>query len=415
MSMAILALIALVLTIVVGTWKKINIGIMGIIAACILSLIAKISIRELASGFGSQLFLRLLALQLMVCIAQSNGTMSVLANKIIDVGCRRSVRMFPIVMYILLVACTVCGLNVTLLVPPFLLAIAFEMKLDPMKFFFPYAMALMAVATSPLNLSGANLMSYAEESGLMVNGWNVPAIGMITGTIMFVFCYFFFGWNKQENVMIKGVEKVSFNTKQIVTLLGFVVYALLTLVFQLDIIITASIIAFILFMLNVADPKKVINALPWNILIMISGMSVLSNVVVIMGGVELLSNMISTMPIVWLKTPLMLLTASVMSFFSSGNGVVIPTLTPTIPGIVAAGAVGQETALVAAVGLGAQTTALSPMSTIGGNWMSCYDSAFRPSEDERQKLFNRQLVFVLASLVIQMVFCLLGLYRVNPF
>lgn len=413
--MAAIALLALVLAIVIGTVKHINIGIMGIIAACILSIVAGLPAKAVAGGFGSLLFLRLVSIQMLICIAQANGTMDVLATKIINISCRKNIRLFPIIVYIAMVVCTVMGFDVTFLIPPFLIAIAFQLHIDPLKVFFPYALAFIAAGCSPLAVTGANAVSIAEKSEIIINGWNVPFVGILTCTIMFVIFYFVFGWNKQENVQLDSIKNATFDSKQILTLLGFVAYVILTVFFKWDILVAPAVISFVLFCLDAAKPQKVITALPWNVLILIGGMSVLSSVVFQLGGVELLSNMIASVANPIISAPLVMATASAMSFFSSGNGVVIPTLIPTIPAIVSAGAVGQVTALVTAVVIGASSTGISPMSTIGGNWMSCYDSLFKPTEGERHKVFTRQLLFVLGCMGLQIIFALLGLYRINPF
>lgn len=413
--MAAIALIALVLTIVIGTVKRINMGIMGLITACILSLIAGIPVKEIAGGFGSLLFLRLVTIQMLICIAQVNGTMKVLSSKIIQIGCRKNIRLFPIVVYVAIVVCTVIGFDVTFLIPPFLIAIAYQLKLDPLMLFFPYSLAFIASAASPLAVSGANLNSVTESAGLAPAGWNVVVVGVLTSCIMFVIFYFYFGWNKQPNAVIEDVTGETFSKEHVLTVLGFIAYVLLTTVFKLDILVVSSIICFMLFLLNAANPQQVIVSLPWNILIMIGGMSVLSNVVVMMGGVQLLSDILATVANPVIVVALFLIIAAAMSFFSSGNGVVIPTLVPVVASLAVGDLSSQATSMVIAVGLGASSTGISPMSTIGGNWISCYDSVFKPSEQDRQKTFNRQLVFVLACMGLQAVFALLGIYRIQLF
>lgn len=413
--MAAIALIALVLAIVIGTVKRINIGIMGLITACVLSLIAQIPVKEVAGGFGSLLFLRLVAIQMLVCIAQSNGTMKVLSSKIIQIGCRKNIRLFPVIVFVAIVLCTLIGFDVTFLIPPFLVSIAYQLKLDPLKIFFPYALAFIAASASPLAVSGANLNSVAEGAGLAPVGWNAVVVGLLTSCIMFGIFYFYFGWNKQQSVSIEDVSQENFSKEHILTVLGFLAYVVFTTVFKFDILVGAAIVCFVLFLINAAKPQQVIGSLPWNILIMIGGMSVLSNVVVVMGGVQLLSDIIAAVANPVIVVALFLIIAAAMSFFSSGNGVVIPTLVPVVASMTAAGLAGQETAMVIAVALGAGSTGISPMSTIGGNWISCYDSVFQPTEQERQKTFNRQLIFVLACMGMQAVFALLGIYRIKLF
>lgn len=411
--MAIISLLALAAAIIIGTVKKINIGIMGIITACILAVISGISAGELAAGFGSLLFLRLLSIQLLICIAQSNGTMDVLAKKLVKIGCEKNIRLLPIILFVALLICNVAGIDVIFLVTPFLIAIAMQLKMHPLKVMFPLLLVFQGASCSPLYATGANMLTLAQQSGIQMNNWNSVVLTCITSAIMFVIFYFVFGWHKTANQTIEGIDTLKFNRNQILTLLGFVAFVIMTLVLKLDTMIAPAIIAVILLLAGAAEPKKAVGSIPWNVLIMIGGMSVLAGVVIDLGGVDLLSEIIANVAGPVTASPLMVLIAGIMSLFSSGNGVVMPTLIPTIPGIVAAGASGQAAALVIAVSIGAITSATSPMSTIGANMVSCYGSIYNPTDEERTKFFNQCLLFTIICLVIQILFALIGIYKIN--
>lgn len=406
--MAILALVVLVLAIVIGTKKKINIGIMGIIGACILSLIAKISIRDLVAGFNTTLFLRLLGIQLLVCAAQTNGTMDTLAKKLVYFGGKKSIKLIPIIIYVLLVVIGMAGVDVIFLATPFVVALALQLGMSPIKVMFSLILSFQASAMSPLATSGVNCFSVAEKSGVVVNGWSVAINCCISATLIFVIAYFVFGWYKEKNREIEGMENAKFELKHILTLLGFVAYVILTLGFKLDIIVAPTLIVFVLFMINAADPKKTIGAIPWNVLIMIGGMSLMTGVVAKLGGVALLASLMSKISIPFIQAPLMVIIAGTMSFFASGNGVVIPTLVPVVSGMTA-----SSTALVTAISAGAGTAGCSPFSTIGGHMMSCYDAMYKPTEEERTKTFNQLMLFVILCLAAHAVLSLLGLFNLT--
>lgn len=412
--MAVVALISLVLVIVIGTWKKVNIGIMGIIGACILAVIAQIPAKQVAAGFGSLLFLRLLSIQLLICVAQANGTMEVLAKKMIKVGCGKSIKLLPVILFFAFMACNTAGMDTMFLVTPVLVSLAFELGMSPLKVMFPLLLAFHGGSQSPLYATGANMMSLAEKASIdMGNSFNVVAQTWLTTTIMFFIFYFAFGWHKEKSRVVSNFTAPQFDTKQKITLVGFCAFVVATLFFNIDTLIAPAIIAFALMMSNAADPRQVVAKLPWNILIMIGGMSVLAGVIVNLGGVDLLAGIISKIAGPVTASPLMVGIAGIMSFFSSGNGVVMPTLIPTVPGIVAAGAAGQAASMVASITIGAVTSAISPISTIGANVMSCYGSIYDPSEEERTKFFNKSMLFTLCCLALQIVFALLGVYRLT--
>lgn len=406
--MAIVALLSLVIVIVIGTWKNMNIGIVGIAGACILALIAKISVRDLVAGFNTTLFLRLLGIQLLVCVAQTNGTMETLAKKLVSFGSKHNIRLIPIIIYAAFLLCGYAGVDVIFLATPFIMALAFQMGLPPIKMLFTLTLAFQGSGNSPLAASGVNAYSLAEKAGLAINGWNCTIVTGIATTILFAIAYFLFGWHKEQNRKIEGIEGVKFDRNQILTLFGFLAYMIMTMFLQLDILIAPTLVAFVLLLIGAADIKKSIASIPWNVLIMIGGMSMMTGVVAKLGGVELLANVIASVKVPALCAPLMLLVAGIMSFFSSGNGVVLPTLIPIIPSLSA-----SPTALVASVSMGAACSGISPFSTIGGHMMSCYDAIYKPNEEERIKTSNHLLLAAIICVIANAILSLIGLYNIT--
>ena len=92
-------------------------------------------------------------------------------------------------------------------------------------------------------------------------------------------------------------------------------------------------LAMILILLGTADEKKAIKAIPWSVLILIAGVNVLMNITQTMGGIDLLSSILASFMTKRTAGSIMGFTAGLMSWFSSANGVVFPTLIPTVPDI----------------------------------------------------------------------------------
>lgn len=406
--MAIVALVALVVVIVIGTWKKINLGIMGIVGACVLALISQTGVRDLVAGFNTTLFLRLLGIQLLICAAQSNGTMETLAKKLVAIGGKKSIRLIPVIIYFAFLILGYCGIDIVFLATPFILALAFQLGVSPLKLLFTVILGFHGSGISPLATSGVNTFSVAEKAGLAINGWNCAITTGIASTIVFVAVYFIFGWHKEQNREIEGIDSVKFNLNNILTLLGFVAYVVLTMFLKMDILVAPTLITFVLLLVGAADGKKTISSIPWNVLIMIGGMSMMSGMVAKLGGVELLTKAIASVKVPALVPPLMLLVAGLMSFFSSGNGVVIPTLIPTVTGLSA-----NTYAAVTSVCLGACSTGTNPFSTIGGHIMSCYDAIYKPTEEERAKTNNELLIASIVCLVVYAVLALVGVFNIT--
>lgn len=99
-----------------------------------------------------------------------------------------------------------------------------------------------------------------------------------------------------------------------------------------------------------------------------------------------------------------------MSIFSSGNGVVIPTMSAsvsslcqTIPGL-------NPQTMFWAVAMGANATPMSPMSTVGANSLAYYSATSNPSEAEFKKAFNRQLLVAGVAMIWSTIAGLCGMF-----
>lgn len=129
---------------------------------------------------------------------------------------------------------------------------------------------------------------------------------------------------------------------------------------------------------NLADQKAVIQKrIPWNVIMMIGGISIMTGVLKEAGAVEALARFITaTIPRVLIPAALCL-GAAVMSLFSGATTVVVPTLFTVVPGI-AAGFPSETGLFYAAVLLGACMGGICPFSN-GGSMLlgSCEDPEVR--------------------------------------
>jgi di/tricarboxylate transporter len=160
--------------------------------------------------------------------------------------------------------------------------------------------------------------------------------------------------------------------------------------------------------LDLGNESNVIKRIPWGSGIMIAGMAMLFGVAKSLGVVGYLSNLVSSVPPL-LLTPVLMITAGLMSLFASSMGVVFPTMLP-IAGALAIATGANPLMYFAAIVTGSLTTAISPMS-VGG---SLVYSACPPEINPPQKQFVGQLVGALGLLVIIAIFSALGLYSIIP-
>lgn len=93
-----------------------------------------------------------------------------------------------------------------------------------------------------------------------------------------------------------------------------------------------------------------------------------------------------------------------MSWFSSANGVVFPTLIPAVPEIAENVGGASVLQMVVAVVCSATVAGISPLSTGGSLIMAGYAQESGCDDKEQQKLFGR--LFALSASVVAIVFVL---------
>ena len=117
---AIVSLVSLVIVIIIANKKNINIGLVGMAVALLVGTLGGMSYKDILGGFNALLFLRMMGMQCLICVAKYNGTMEALAQRIIKIGCGRAIRLFPVILYAGLVLCEYAGTAMFLLILPVL-------------------------------------------------------------------------------------------------------------------------------------------------------------------------------------------------------------------------------------------------------------------------------------------------------
>ena len=97
--MALLSLGFLLLAIMLGFIRKMNTGLLCIAFALLLGRMAGISDAEIIKGFNASLFLMLLGVTYLFSLAQINGSLDLLAQKVISLAGKR-VYLIPVIIYV---------------------------------------------------------------------------------------------------------------------------------------------------------------------------------------------------------------------------------------------------------------------------------------------------------------------------
>lgn len=410
---SIASLIILVVTIVIGFVKKINMGVLALGFSFILGYLGKISASSIIKGFNSSLFLMLVGVSILFGIAQHNGTLNLIVKKLIRLSGKRA-WLIPILMYFVIYfiaflgAGTITGFALAAL---FGIPMAKELDADP---FLLTTMGQLGsigggiVPWAPTGIIGLELAKNANITGnlantMVLNTFLATAFGAIISYI------FLKGYKLKAKEL--NSEVLKFNKNQKITLVGILCMVIGVAVFKMNIGLLSIFISIILILLKVGTEKEALGSVPWNTILLISGMGILMSLIVKLGGIKLLADILSLFMNEKTVAGILALSSGILSLFSSTSGVVMPTMIPTIPLIVEtlgiAGVV-PSALLLSAVINGSSPSGMSPLSTGGAFVMATLSENYELTNEEFSSKFKRLFYITMLNMFMVAIFILIG-------
>jgi Na+/H+ antiporter NhaD/arsenite permease-like protein len=164
--------------------------------------------------------------------------------------------------------------------------------------------------------------------------------------------------------------------------------------------------AVVLTLAKIADEKRVILEIPWGVIVMVCGVTVLTSLLKETGGIDLFTKILARFATPRSVTGMIALVTGLVSVYSSTSGVVLPVFLPSVPNLVANLGGGDPLAIASSILIGGHLVDVSPLSTIGA---LCIASA--PLTGDRRLLFNQVLAWGLSMSVVGAVGCFLAFGR----
>ncbi len=367
MNLGLVSLIILLLAIVIGFARNANVGILCIGFSMILSIVYKIDMKEVIAGFSSSLFIQMVGITYLFAIIQGNGTLELLARKMVRLVGTKT-HLIPFVMYILgFIVCAIGpgAIPSLAIIPVIAIPVAVSAGVNPIMTAIIGDLGVMSGRMSPLTPESAVVRELMKQQGLEANTIPIMICLTFTALICVALVYIYYkGW-KVEKVETTTKEKLpAFEPKQWLSILGLVVLAVGALFFSWNVGFTGFLVGSILIVLGCANEKKAISAIPWNVILMVLGVGILMNVITVSGGINIMVAALEKVMNKTIAAMVMGVVAGIMSFFSSGLGVVFPTLIPTAAGL--SGGLGVSAIeLVSVIVIGGTVAGFTPVSTTG--------------------------------------------------
>lgn len=415
MNLAVISLVLLLAAIVIGFVRNVNVGILSIGFAMILTLLFPdtLSTKDVVSGFSTSLFVQMVGVTYLFAIINGNGTLELLAKKIVN---KVPARTIPFVMFLIGMVLSTVGpgsIPCLAIIPVIAIPISISAGINPIMTAIIGDMGAMAGRMSPLTPEAAVVRGLMEEQNL--NGNTVPIMicTIVTTLICAALVYIYYrGWKVEKPMQTDEKEVLpKFTWQQMASIAGLLLLAFGVLVLSWNVGLTGFLIGSVLCILGCGKEKKAIAGVPWNVIIMVLGVGILMNVISLSGGVDLLVSALEEVMGEKNAAPVIALLAGIMSFFSSGLGVVFPTLVPICGGL-ASGIGADGVYLVAMVVIGGTIAGYTPISTTGALIMA--GVAQQKDSEERfpqNKMFLELFAVSFINLAVLAVMAMTGVYK----
>lgn len=413
MNLGIISLIALLAAIIIGFVRNANVGILCMGFSMVLGLVFGLDAKEILSGFSSSLFIQMVGITYLFAIINSNGTLELLAHKMVGmVGKKKA--LIPFVMYILgfLICAVGPGAIPSLaIIPVIAIPVAVSAGINPIMTAIIGDLGVMSGRMSPLTPESAVVRELMEEQGLTGNTIPIMISLTITALIVAVLVYIYYkGWKveKREDETEEALPK--FNGKQWLSLAGLLILAVGVLFFSWNVGLTGFLVGSVLIVFGCGEEKKAIKGIPWNVILMVLGVGILMNVISISGGIDIMVAGLEKIMGHRTAAMIMAITAGFMSFFSSGLGVVFPTLIPTASGLASGLGVGAVE-LVTVIVIGGTVSGFTPISTTGALIMAGVAQQENAEEKFPQnRLFVELFAVSFIALAVLAIMAVIGVY-----
>ncbi|OFW42990.1 MAG: hypothetical protein A3J29_21735 [Acidobacteria bacterium RIFCSPLOWO2_12_FULL_67_14b] len=420
MNLAWISLAALIVAITLSMVSSVNVGVVSLAFAWIVGVyLGGMPLGKVIGAFPIDLLLNLVGVTLLFGMANINGTLGRVAARAVR-ACKGSAGVIPIMFFFIALGLSSIGpgnIATTAIMAPMAMAVGGRAAVPP------FLMALMVG-----NGAQAGALSRFAPTGIIVNE-NMMKIGLgghetqtylnnlLAHVVVTFTAYFLFGgWRlfrrkppvrpemaqsdqAGARAEMDDVECEPFQTAHWVTMAVLVTLVVVVIQFKAHVGMAAITGAALLSLVGAANEKEAIRRMPWGVILMVCGVTVLIGVLAAQRGIDLFTDMLATISSPGTVTFMMALVTGAVSVYSSTSGVVLPAFLPTVPGL--AKAIGADPmAIASSMNVGGHLVDLSPLSTIGALCIAAL-----PLEADAKKLFNQLLAWGLSMMIVGAVIC----------
>jgi di/tricarboxylate transporter len=410
MSLAWISVGALVLAVVLSCTTTINVGILSLALALIVGLVGHMRPAEVLAGFPADLLVTLVGVTLLFSIAEVNGTLARLTERAVRL-CRGHAGVLPVMFFLLGFVIATIGAGATpasaLLAPP-AMAIAARAQVPPLLMVIMTGNGALAGTLSPFAPTGIVAHGVMRRIGLggvewQTFGYNALAHALV-GIVGFLLLGGFrlFRTGAGRAAAAPGVAAEPFEGRHWATTAAIGALIVAVAGFELDVGMVTLTCAAALILLRAADETRAIQRMPWAVILMVTGVSVLVALLGKTDGLTLISDGIAAVSTPQTIEPVTAFGTGLVSVYSSTSGVVLPAFLPMAPALAERLGGISPLSIAWSMNVSASLVDLSSLSTVG----ALYIASAAPGTDTR-RLFNQLLAWGLAMTLVGAALCYL--------
>lgn len=410
MSAALVSVIALVVAIVVSMVSQINVGLLAIAFAWLIGIhVATLAPDAVLAGFPTSLFLTLVGVTLLFAVAETNGTLELLAHRAVRLA-RGNARLMPVLFFLIALAVSTVGpgaISSVALTIPMAMVIGLRTGVPPLLTALMVANGANAGNLSPISSVGIIANTAMARGGVGGHEWKVWLANFVAHACVAAAAYFLFGGARPAPVVavaagdeVMPADEPSLTPMQRATVAVIFAWIVGVVVFKLHLGFSAFGAATLLLVARATDEGTAIRRIPWAVILMVSGVSLLIALLERTGGMDLFTTLLARLATPATVNGVIAFVTGMISSYSSTSGVVLPAFLPTVGALVEKLGGGDALAIALSINVGSALVDVSPLSTLGA---LCVATIADPAR--AKVLFRQLLAWGLAMTVVGAVLC----------
>ncbi|WP_104140974.1 SLC13 family permease [Arthrobacter sp. ZGTC131] len=441
MSAPVLSIIILAVMFLLATVLPLNMGALAFVGAFLLgSVVLGMSTNDILANFPGGLFLTIVGVTYLFAIAQNNGTIDLLVRGAVRlVGSK--VALIPWVMFAITAVITAVGAlspAAVAIIAPIALSFAAKHKINPLMMGMMVIHGAQAGGFSPIAVYGVTVNGIIAKTELEASPVAIFLASFIFNLAIAAVLFVVLGGSKllstktgrlvaqaaesrmsvsvgaraagvtlqgsgsdisSSGVSAKGTSGSApagapqeasngarANIAQLITILGLIALAVISLGFKVDVGFVSITIAIILALVSPAAQKGAVNKISWSTVLLICGMLTFVGVLEEAGTIKFVSDGVAHLGMPLVAALLICYIGAVVSAFASSTAILAALIPLAVP-FLATGEIGAV-GVTAALAVASTIVDVSPFSTNGALVL-----ANAPEDMDKDKFYKQILAY----------------------